>query len=815
MKVLPGILPLFAGAVLLFSALPPAHAFIVGGNSISHAPSLYDMELEDLMQITVVTATKSPLKLQDAPSAMTVITGEDIRRYGYRTLAEALARTPEVYSRFEGHNQGCDFRGFFTNNTRRQVLFLLNGHRINDRFHFGDFYPDVIGDLTAVERIEVIRGPGAAIYGNNAILGVVNIITRDAAAQDIGATEAGAAVSVDQVANASGVFKVQADLYHRFSKNTYLSFDTYWFDGEARYDTRTSRYVRPWDGSEARGGPGKTDVKTRPDVYLDVPDASFDGGMALPSYNLRLTAGEITLGSFSHTRLSSWVWPRDNITFGHPDNIRSWGTGAAFMEWAPEGGALSEYDILARVSYNINTNREITDFSTADRIGEKSLFHARLTGIYSGQRWLMDRNGGFYNYVATLDPVLFADETADAAGGGSQFHYAGVDKSVGLEFQFTPWQNDVFTLQAGANYEDARYENLQWYAHRNGDFIGWAPWGGITDKGWYAGGWLQATYRPAQRLFFIGGARYDYQKIDTVYRQLGGEQLYREQDGQYVPIRKDDAVAKDLSPRLSVNYYFNDTDNIRLIYAKAFRAVPPQELIRLPADFGEAKSEETENYEIIGAFKLSDRINMTLNVFHLESNIIYQWNPAVAAFSKGSGWRNTGGSAAFTYVNAGGLEAWSNLTLYRLRRPTNALQFMKDEPNRYKSLDSPGMLFKTGASYRTRTLTTVGAELYYNSSITMLAPGVNNVEDAPLDVVYRVYEVPASFFFNLAIRQDLSVWGLNGWFCQLKVDNVLDTDVWYGLNMDAQSSWDYDLYSRPNQLPGFGRRFYAQLGARF
>jgi outer membrane receptor protein involved in Fe transport len=806
------IAPWFAGFILFFS--PFFYALTSEAFQKDSNGDIYDLSLEDLMNLEVVTATKSLVKVADAPAAMTVVTAEDIKRYGYRDLSEALARVPEVYTRYEGHNFGSDFRGFFANNTRRQVLYLLNGHRINDRFHFGDFYPDVIGDLSDVERIEVLRGPGAALYGNNAILGVVNIITRDAGELDVSQTDAGASFSVNQIANESAVYKYQADLRRRFSDRMSLSMNAYWFDGDILYDTRTSAFDRPWTGSQAHHGSDQADIQTYTDFYYDVDDASFDGGERIPNFNLRFNAGDVTLGSFSHTKAATWVWPKDNLTFNHPDNIRSWGTGAVFLEWQPKECALSKYDILTRLSYNINTNREISDYSTADGVGGMSLSQYRLTGIYAAPRWLRDGNGMFYDYTSTLDDALFSDDSADANGGGSQFNYAGVDKSVGLEFQLTPYKTDFFTLQAGANYEDARYENYQWYEYRNGEFIGWSPFGGVTDEGWYMGAWAQATVKPMDRLFFISGLRYDYQKVEAVYRQLGGDQLYQEAAGGYAPIRKDGVSVDDFSPRLAVNYYFNDTDNIRLIYARAFRAVPPQELIRLPESLS-AESEETNDCEAIGSFKLSDQVNFTANAFYLENNITYQWSPAVSSFSEGSGWRNTGGSIALNYVNEYGLEAWTSVTAYRLRRPTDALRFMTGEPNQYEPLDSPESLFKAGASYRTQTKTTLAAEIYYNSSITIYTPAVNNVEDPVSADVFTVYDVPGSFSLNAAVRQDLSIVGLDRCYCLFKIDNILDTDVWYGLNMDAQSSWDYTAYSRPSQLPGFGRRFYVQAGYRF
>ncbi len=146
----------------------------------SSAEEILKLKKDDESELQVVTASRIKENLSDAPASITVITREDIERYGYRNLAELLARVPEVYTHYTGNNFDTDFRGFFTNNTRRNVLFLINGHRVNERFHFGDFYADVIGDLNNVERVEILRGPGGALYGSVAVQGVVNIITRNA-----------------------------------------------------------------------------------------------------------------------------------------------------------------------------------------------------------------------------------------------------------------------------------------------------------------------------------------------------------------------------------------------------------------------------------------------------------------------------------------------------------------------------------------------------------------------------------------------------------------------------------------------------------
>jgi hypothetical protein len=111
----------------------------------------------------------------------------------------------------------------------------------------------------------------------------------------------------------------------------------------------------------------------------------------LPSYNLSLTLGEFTLASYLHSRATTWVWPKDTWTWNHGDNIRSWGTFGAYINYSQKG-ELEKYDINIKLSYNLNSNREIADFSTTQYLrnadgsySTKSLFEARMTkGRFSG-----------------------------------------------------------------------------------------------------------------------------------------------------------------------------------------------------------------------------------------------------------------------------------------------------------------------------------------------------------------------------------------------------------------------------------------------
>lgn len=791
---------------------------------------LMDLSLEDLLNIEVTTATKTAVKLSDVPAALTVITKQDIQRYGYRNLAEALARIPEVYMHYQGHNNGVDFRGFYVNNNPRRVLFLINGHRANDRFHFGDFEADIINDLSDVERIEVIRGPGAALYGSVAVLGVVNIITKDA--NKIGKqTSIQISSTVDDIAEKSFVNKYQFSLYRNFDNGNWLSFNMYWYDGKSQYDTKTGNTLRPWnaDGSSK----SLIDVVNYNDFYFDPKNAVESGkGLKIPSYNLKVQLGEFTIGSYLHSRATTWVWPKDTWTWNHGDNIRSWGTFAAYVNWNPKG-ELEKYDINVKLSYNLNSNREIGDFSTTQYIrnadgsySTKSLFQNRVTkGRFSG--WLMDEKGNIYDYNTRFDGYSAKYLTvayANQHGGGAQFRYAGLDRSIGLEFQMTPYKDDIFNISFGGNYENANYANYQGHFFRDNTFIGWNS--GIIDRGYYMGSWLQLIVNPTKDFTITAGARYDYQNVVEVYRHLGGQMLYRKVGNDTVKFRFAEKLAKDFTPRIALNYKFSEDFNVRLIYSQAFRAVPPQEIIRLPATFtGQAESEKTYDYEAIINYNPLKELNLQLSGFYLKGNVVYQWNPAEMAFSKGSGWNNTGASFAATYIKEN-MEFWFNTTYYMLKRASDAYTFMKDYkvtpnvplPNMEKPLDSPTLLAKLGGSYSLPSQTTFGLEFYYNNEIKILQPTDLNVGDPSPATSgqpnYKEYNIPASYYVNLNITQRFGFINLNNLTMSLKVRNVLDSEVWNVLNFDMQG-FDKNTYYKPNQIPDFGRRITLQLSYEF
>jgi outer membrane receptor protein involved in Fe transport len=858
----------FFFATLIQNELPELQPYIIQENLEAASGEIFKLFEEQ----TVITATKKEEKLSDAPASMTVITAEDIRRYGYRSLPEALARVPEVYVHYQGHNEGANFRGFFANNVSRRVLYLLNGMKLNDRFHFGDFYPDVISDLTNVERIEVIRGPGASLYGNNSVLGVVNIITKQATEKN-STTLLGGFSNVRKNALTG---KLQVVHNKKYSDNISFMADVSHYDGKMLYDTQTG-----WDGGVNR--PGFVDLSYSTDAYFRADNtttrSSFVAGQRLPNFHVKADFYDFTIGAFMYTRRTTWVWPKDNNTFAHSDNDRVWGTGSFYIQYNPKENFLSKLDFKSTLSYDINTNREVTDFDWL-----KSRGRVGNVGFGANQRtWIKMAEGSYINYIQLtrqLNHYLSSNSNLDAAmltrGGGTRFIYHGVDKTVSGDFQITPYQSKDFMFMTGGNALTADYSNYQRFTFRNNETIGFSRFGGISDKGWAGGAWMQGIYSATEKLSITTGVRYDYQYVATVYRQLGGVQIYDcvsqngaspnepaieveniPRDGQFgcKAVRKNGVIAKDVTPRIAFNYRFNVDHNIRLLYGEAFRAVPPQELIRLVAEAGEAKSEKTKNYEIIYAGRFYKNFTATTNAFYLKGAQIYAYNPAFMGFSAASGWDNTGGSIALKWLSRG-FQLWSNTTLYKLRRSIDSYSFAtypgtatmlntafgtanNPYPNgiplkEKRPLDSPQFLLKIGGSYDFPDKHTLSGELYHNGVIQEVHPARNNIDyiNGQLTAVnnstgkgvyelYEKYKVPASTFVDITYSKIFDS-GLRFLF---KVHNIFNKTIYYALPVDAEGSFGnaspnaVDPYSRayekPHRLPGFGRLYNFEITYTF
>src|SRR6185369_1879906 len=176
--------------LLLFLAVQ-ARGETGAGPDPSEPSDLTEMSLEALMDVNVTAVSKKSQKLANAAAAVFVITQEDIKRSGVTTIADALRLAPGVQvARLDSNKWAVSIRGF-NGRYANKLLVLMDGRSLYTPFFSGVYWEVQDTPLEDIDRIEVIRGPGAALWGANAVNGVINITTKQAESTIGGLVSAG------------------------------------------------------------------------------------------------------------------------------------------------------------------------------------------------------------------------------------------------------------------------------------------------------------------------------------------------------------------------------------------------------------------------------------------------------------------------------------------------------------------------------------------------------------------------------------------------------------------------------------------------
>lgn len=168
-----------SGWVLWF---PVVLVWLSVSGAAGQTQDITELSPEELLKVRVYTASMYVQNDREAPSSVTIITAEQIRNFGYRTLADILRSAKGFYVSYDRNYSYVGVRGFARpGDYNDRILLLLNGHRLNDNVYDGA----AIGtefplDVDLIDRVEIVRGPSSSLYGTSAFFAVVNVITKSA-----------------------------------------------------------------------------------------------------------------------------------------------------------------------------------------------------------------------------------------------------------------------------------------------------------------------------------------------------------------------------------------------------------------------------------------------------------------------------------------------------------------------------------------------------------------------------------------------------------------------------------------------------------
>ncbi len=171
-------------AAAAVTILPPSAS--AAASQRDAAPTVEDLRnlsIDELANLKVTSLSRRPETLSEAPAAIYVIMADDIRRAGATSLPQALRLAPNLeVAQLNAYAWAVTARGFNSPETANKLLVLVNGRSVYEPIASGVLWQQVDVDLTNVERIEVISGPGGTMWGANAVNGIINIITTHAEA---------------------------------------------------------------------------------------------------------------------------------------------------------------------------------------------------------------------------------------------------------------------------------------------------------------------------------------------------------------------------------------------------------------------------------------------------------------------------------------------------------------------------------------------------------------------------------------------------------------------------------------------------------
>lgn len=369
---------------------------------------LLSLSLEELSSLKLTTSTLTEETLRSVPSAMTVYTRDEIRRLGLTELEQLAAFVPGFQTArvdASGIAVSITNRGKPIGDFARSILVLLDGQRINNDMGGAPLFYDSNLSLDNAERVEFIRGPGSALYGTNAMFGVINVITRSERETTVGV--------------GSGVQKYGSAQWR--------------LEGKAG---RLELFAR---GVSSKG---------RSTTLFDTPSGQENGTYDPRNFqdlSLRASAGEFTLSARNFRRTAEQFYIYGTVS--NDKNQRKTNTSNLNLDWLHRLG--SSISLKANVWHNRRSSDLFTEVAGMPVFG-------RTEESEVGSQWLLQQDKGDQRWLLGLEwrqPRTVRNRINDVTTGPENAR-----RILGL---FGQYQTAIFRnldLTAGLRYD--RYSDF-------------------------------------------------------------------------------------------------------------------------------------------------------------------------------------------------------------------------------------------------------------------------------------------------------------------------------------------------------------------
>lgn len=527
-----------------------------------------NLSLDALLNIKISLASRQEQQLSEAPSIVAVITDREIENMGAQTFEEVLRTIAgfDVVLNPQASNIGIGVRGLHNMNFQNNsIKFLLNGHTLNSIG--GSPYPYINHiPLSNIKKIEIIRGPGSALYGANAFLGVINIITKTPESQSH--------LTVD-----FGSFDTQRPSF-------------FWGRSNSDYEFSISGQYQKTDGYKAT---------------IEADAASLNFGP-----NASAVPGDTTYNSESFSTQLDFTYKDFKFTLFHTNLKRNYIIGIANA--LTDENELDINSTLAAITYEPKLPGYRSNLTVRAFWNDYNFFHSlEIFPEETTQNFI----NGLYSQI--FENNIPYPETEGVIGE------PGVDyRSVGAEITYQYDLGYKSNILAGFLYNDSEIFDPTHHANANVNnvplvidgqiFFDFQYFGGLVDlTNVENGNWLQEANRTNTAAFVQAS-------ID--FKEIWGMNL--ESFVLTLGARHDDYddIGGTTTPRLGLVFSPRDNYFFKFLYGEAFRAPTFDELYQInnPTNLGnpDLEPEELETFEAQVGYNIDDGFVATLSFFDIQ-----------------------------------------------------------------------------------------------------------------------------------------------------------------------------------------------------